>query len=537
MTDSVSRGARPGEGTRVGLALWNNASVAEASPKNARRAAIAAAAEALEETPLRLPFDDRAERDRARVELANSIRRYLLPRLGETEAPVVVVFVGLSGTGKSTLFNSLAGRKISPAGPMRPTTRDPVIWAHRRHAGRYWSEFVARLRERIGPTVELILDEDPLVAALTLVDSPPPDHFDEHGRSQALELVSEADLCVFVASTSRYADSAGWDLMRSIRDLGIPMLHVLNRLPPDATSSTAISADYAGRLAEEGYLGDPDPELLFPVYDQHVDISTTGLAARSVAAIRKELEELADPEFRTRLQETAMRALVAELADRAQEVRDYVIEEYEVCRRLRALVGSRYRAGREEAARALEEGRFAFAIDTWDEGGLTGALTREIGKAAQESAAAWAADPIGVRLLEGEQSGLWRHGPDAAQQIGVVLEGWEAGLERRVVEWSKRGRLWPRKRRRLAEAVRRSALRAPDAEPDAEILKSHGAEGAQMLVPTGRVALSQAIEDAFAQDRARFEAVVGDPEQLRALATTLEDRAADLESLIEELAR
>src|SRR4051794_15007236 len=60
-------------------------------------------------------------------EIADQLDDYLLPRLASPDAPLLVVVGGSTGAGKSTLVNALAGRRVSPAGALRPTTRSPVL--------------------------------------------------------------------------------------------------------------------------------------------------------------------------------------------------------------------------------------------------------------------------------------------------------------------------------------------------------------------------------------------------------------------------
>lgn len=68
----------------------------------------------------------RANRD----ELLAQLDDYLVPRLRQPEAPLLAVIGGSTGAGKSTLVNSLVGRKVSEAGVLRPTTRTPVLICH-----------------------------------------------------------------------------------------------------------------------------------------------------------------------------------------------------------------------------------------------------------------------------------------------------------------------------------------------------------------------------------------------------------------------
>jgi len=128
----------------------------------------------LEQVEFPLPTDDQEEAEHARAAIIRTINEYLIPRLDEPDAPVVAAVIGPSGTGKSTVVNSLANDRISDVGPLRPTTRSPVLWAHRDHGGRYWSEFVARVRERVGSTVEVVIGDDELTKELTVIDRDTP---------------------------------------------------------------------------------------------------------------------------------------------------------------------------------------------------------------------------------------------------------------------------------------------------------------------------------------------------------------------------
>ena len=44
--------------------------------------------------------------------------------------PLLVLLLGPTGAGKSTLFNTIAGRAASPTGVLRPTTRIAVVLAN-----------------------------------------------------------------------------------------------------------------------------------------------------------------------------------------------------------------------------------------------------------------------------------------------------------------------------------------------------------------------------------------------------------------------
>lgn len=65
-----------------------------------------------------------------RQQLVNQIDDYLLPRLRQSGAPILIAMVGSTGAGKSTLLNSIVGSQVSATGIRRPTTNSPVLACH-----------------------------------------------------------------------------------------------------------------------------------------------------------------------------------------------------------------------------------------------------------------------------------------------------------------------------------------------------------------------------------------------------------------------
>src|ERR1700704_4236223 len=72
-------------------------------------------------------------RSRAALEHARQLRDHLegfiKPRAAEIDAPILVVLMGPTGAGKSSILNAIAGAGVSRAGVLRPTTREAVLYA------------------------------------------------------------------------------------------------------------------------------------------------------------------------------------------------------------------------------------------------------------------------------------------------------------------------------------------------------------------------------------------------------------------------
>ena len=79
---------------------------------------------------LPLPLPDAPEQRQAAREIVSQLDDYVLPRLATIDAPLLAVVGGSTGAGKSTLVNSLVGRRVSAPGVIRPTTRAPVLVHH-----------------------------------------------------------------------------------------------------------------------------------------------------------------------------------------------------------------------------------------------------------------------------------------------------------------------------------------------------------------------------------------------------------------------
>jgi len=63
--------------------------------------------------------------------LAEDVRKRLAVFSYKQHMPCLwVVFLGGTGTGKSTIFNALCGKHLSETGVERPKTSGPIVYAH-----------------------------------------------------------------------------------------------------------------------------------------------------------------------------------------------------------------------------------------------------------------------------------------------------------------------------------------------------------------------------------------------------------------------
>jgi hypothetical protein len=122
---------------------------------------------------------------------------------------LVILLMGGTGVGKSSLLNALAGGAIAQASFTRPTTRDPVVYHHR------------SLRpERLDPALrhcKLVAHDRPELENKVLVDTPDLDSNELANRVKLEELLPVADVVLYVGSQEKYHDQIGWELFRAQR--------------------------------------------------------------------------------------------------------------------------------------------------------------------------------------------------------------------------------------------------------------------------------------------------------------------------------
>lgn len=122
---------------------------------------------------------------------------------------LIIVLMGGTGVGKSTLLNALAGAAIAQASFTRPTTREPVVYHHR-------SVKVDRLDPALRKCRMVAHDREDLREKV-LVDTPDLDSNEVENRDRLLEVLPAADVVLYVGSQEKYHDRLGWELFKEQR--------------------------------------------------------------------------------------------------------------------------------------------------------------------------------------------------------------------------------------------------------------------------------------------------------------------------------
>jgi GTP-binding protein EngB required for normal cell division len=186
--------------------------------------------------------------------------RELIDRIGERlhlgSERTVVALVGATGSGKSSLFNALAGIELAEVGVRRPTTGHPsaCIWsAEGADPLLDWLGVPRTMRTNRESVLDGTRQSD--LHGLVLLDLPDHDSHQVAHRLEVERLVELVDLLVWVVDPQKYADEALHAYLRRLSGHAGVMLVVLNHMDRLSVSESQTCTKDLRRLLDSDGLG------------------------------------------------------------------------------------------------------------------------------------------------------------------------------------------------------------------------------------------------------------------------------------------
>ena len=383
--------------------------------------------------------------------MARQLDDYILPRSASVDNPLTIVVGGSTGAGKSTLVNTLLGEPLTQSGAIRPTTRHPVL-LHRAE------DEAALSPERFLPTLprtrtsgmnagsQALPGLDPKIAralipittsalpqGIALIDAPDMDSVSEENRTLAKELLSAADLWLFVTTANRYADAVPWELLHEAAARSIAIAVVLNRVPEG--DEEAIENDLRRMLDEAGI----HAVLIHTVTEQPRDESGM-LAPVSLAPLTLWIRELgADAPARAAIARKTLAGAVETLAGNLQVLAAEQARQQAAHQSLAAIAAEEYEDALATIDGALSDGSLlrGEVLSRWHDFVGTGDFFRSL-----DSTIGRLRDRVGSAL---------RGQPAAAQKVEDALE---SGIHAVVLDAAARASENTRTRWRASRAGR-----------------------------------------------------------------------------------
>ncbi|MFE9362106.1 GTPase [Streptomyces sp. NPDC006978] len=163
----------------------------------------------------------------------------------------VVAIAGATGSGKSTLFNALAGVQISDTGLRRPTTSAPIACS--------WTDGAAGLLDRLAipgrlrrRPVQGGTATDEALQGLVLVDLPDHDSAATGHREQVDRVLGLVDAVIWVVDPEKYADAALHErYLRPLAGHAEISFVVLNQIDRLSAEAADLVLDDLRRLLDE----------------------------------------------------------------------------------------------------------------------------------------------------------------------------------------------------------------------------------------------------------------------------------------------
>lgn len=313
-------------------------------------------AEALAALPFGLP--DGAEAAGRRDRVVGDIGGQQA-RIRDAEAPLLAVLGGGTGAGKSTVLNTLLGKRIAATGVIRPTTSSPTLVATPSEMEWFAGERVlpglARVERRdrtpVGGEEARVLHlvaSRALPQGLALIDTPDIDSVRTSHRDLADELLDAADVWVWLVTPRTYADADGMAYLRRAARrrtaLGVVLTQVHDRHVDELTE------DLQSKLADEGLA--EAAILTVPYAAPEGD----RLPSWAVEDVRAWLARLARPETREHLRRQTLDGAIDDLRHEIAPLRARAEADRAALEQLSAAVAQAYGEVPDRVNASLDEG-------------------------------------------------------------------------------------------------------------------------------------------------------------------------------------
>lgn len=389
--------------------------------------------------PLPLDVEGAPEARIARRELVQQLEDYVLPRLRSLDAPLLTVVGGSTGAGKSTLVNSVIGQQVTRPGLIRPTTRASVLVHHEQDTRWFTDRRVLPDLARVAgddsgaedPGSVRLVTATTLPPGLALLDAPDIDSVVQANRQLSRQLLSAADLWLFVTTAARYADAVPWDLLREASERGTSVAIVLNRVPPEAMEQ--VRAHLAGMLRDQGLGQAP----IFTVPES--DLADGAIPERSVQRLRGWLHSLAgDARARSVVIRRTLSGTLGSLGQRAQDLAGAGQRQLSAHAALEEAPRTAYRDARDSVAEGVRDGSLlrGEVLARWQELIGTGEFLRSVeagvGRLRDRVTSFFtgkevSSEPLGEALQTGAAALIASHGQVASSTATRAWKHHEAG--------------------------------------------------------------------------------------------------------------
>jgi energy-coupling factor transporter ATP-binding protein EcfA2 len=540
----------------------------------------------LAEQRLALAPANPAAHERAR-QLRDHLDGFVRPRAADLDAPLLVLLLGPTGAGKSSLLNTIAGAEVSRAGVLRPTTREAILYASESDA----KKILSGARLRLASTDRIVHAVAPDTSTgVAVIDAPDIDSVERDNRELADLLLEACDLCVFVTTATRYADLVPWQVLHRAQERGLPLVVLLNRVPADDRDREVVLSDARRLLGEAGMREADDTLDLIAVTEGDLDTRVNGLAREKVQPLLDRIKQLASESAERRavavdslagavrglaplvhnvaddleheaidaeaLRRIAETAYAEELAALSRTLRSGVLLRGEVLRRwhdfvgadqitrfvssglgkLRGLLMTAFR-GSPTAPVAMVEEEVASTLEAL--------ALRHASDAARRTATAWSDRSDAAALIDRDPT-LWSASDGFAPAIREGLTAWMSatiddvrtggGRKKAVAQVAALGVNVVGVAVMLGVFVHTAGITGAEvgiaagtAFLNQKLLEAlFGERAMEQLIEQARLRLDALLTSLFAKERERFDALATKPATLRDLAAQLRAAVTDL---------